>query len=140
MRLRAPAAPESQPHKTPPEHHLSAGPLAPAPPRLPSLQRWSGKPASNCIRSPDRVLPNSAWVHKHFDCETLFGKAPFEVLQFNLSQLGFEQALIPFNILVMCAQAGSSSIHDEIPPLNAFFKLELIKLEPMATRGGRDSA
>jgi hypothetical protein len=68
------------------------------------------------------VLPNSAWVHKQFDCETLFGKAPFEVLQFNLSQLGFEQALIPFNILVMCAQAGSSSIHDEIPPLNAFLK------------------
>ena len=45
--------------------------------------------------------------------ETLFGQTPFEVMHFNIGQLGLEQALITFNVLLMGAQTGNSFVHDK---------------------------
>ena len=57
--------------------------------------------------------------------ETLFEQTLFEVMHFNIGQLGLEQALIAFNVLLMGAQTGNSLVHDK-HTRQKFLNMELL--------------
>ncbi len=61
-----------------------------------------------------------AYELQHRYRKALFGQTLFDVLPFNLAQVGFEQAtFITINVLLMGAQPNNSCFHNDTP-LNVF--------------------
>jgi hypothetical protein len=60
------------------------------------------------------VLRAYEFQHRHF--EALFGQAPFDEVQFDFGQRGFEYVLVVTNILLMAAQTRISVVHNRRLP------------------------